>query len=122
MPIARSERHQMPAVAEQRSPERVATATNLPPAPAIVRLTENEPLGPRVMADFDATSAPLRRSVTFHGTPLRFWSTSNSTSMPRSSFLSLSLEVEFWLQTPRTLTPSPPLAEAIGATVSAAPL
>ena len=71
---------------------RVATATTLPCAPEIMRRTENEPLGPRVRRDFEATSAPFRRRVTFHGTPLRFWSTSNSTSMPAVLVLELELD------------------------------
>ena len=73
------------------------------------------------MAVLEATSAPLRRSVTFHGMPLRFWSTSNSTSMPRSSFLSLSFDVELLLQTPADRDAVAALGEAIGAVVRAAP-
>src|SRR5580765_1876739 len=111
----------MPATAVQRSPEeRVATAATLPPGPEITRRMEKEPLGARVIAVVAATTDPLRRRVTFHGTPLRFWSTSNSTSMRPSSWLSLSLAVELFVQTPLTRTPGPPLADAIGATARAA--
>ena len=97
---------QMEAWAVQRSPEaRVATATTVPCAPAITRRREKEPLGAWVVAVVEATSDPFRRRVTFQGTPLRFWSTSNSTSMLPFSRLSLSLAVELCVQTPRTRTP-----------------
>ena len=72
----------------------------MPEAPGVTRCSENEPLGPCVVTIVEATSEPLRRRVTFHGTPLRFWSTSNSTSTPRSSRLSFSLAVELWVQAP----------------------
>jgi hypothetical protein len=94
-------------VAVQRSPTRLADATNVP-APDVRRRNSNEPLGARVVAVADAICEPFRCSVTLHGTALRFWSTSNSTWMPLSSRLSFSLALELCVQVPRTLTPSPP--------------
>jgi hypothetical protein len=61
----------MDAVALQRSPARVAVATILP-VPDETRRYANEPLGARVVTVAEAISEPLRCSVTFHGTALRF--------------------------------------------------
>src|SRR4029079_3589310 len=94
--------------AVQTSPEaRVARALirSVPGRSAIRRRISKEPLGARVMAVSEATRMPLRRSVTFQGTPFRFWSTSNSTSMRPSSRLSSSLLDDCWVQVPRTVTP-----------------
>ncbi len=75
----------MVARAVQRSPFRVAVAAIVAWAPESTRRNSNEPLGARVTFLPEAARAPFLLSVTFHGTPLRFWSTSNSTSMPLSS-------------------------------------
>src|SRR6478736_1492922 len=113
----------MPARAEHLSPlDRVATATTVPVVPEITRRREKDPLGARVVGVAEATTAPFLRSVTFHGVPLRFWSTSNSTSMRLSSRLSFNVAVELCVHCQRTLIGSPPLADASGAETRAAQL
>ena len=111
------------ALAEQRSPTRVARATNRS-APARLPVTKrasNDPLGPRVTRTRLPTCCPFRKSTTRHCTPFRFWSTSNSTSMPPSSSLSFSSDVVALVHDPAT-SMSPSLARADGASSSAAPI
>ena len=84
--------HQLPrlaqivAVALQRSPLDLLRATaliaSLPARSGIFFSTQNEPLGPRVLAVPLKAVLELSLIFTFHFTPLRFWSTSNSTSTP----------------------------------------
>ena len=80
---------------------------------AIRRLTENDPLGGRVMRTPRKTTTPFRLITTFQRRPLRFWSTSNSVSTRPSSCLALSFqfapEPE---QTPVRVTPGLSLAGA----------
>ena len=86
----------------------------------VVLRTLNEPLGALV------TLWPLQKTVpsffsdTSQVCPLRFWSTSNSTSMRPSSGLSLSFQSDVAVQEP-ALTTSPDLAStAPGATLPTA--
>ena len=83
------------ALAEQRSPTRVARATNrsAPGRLPVTKRASNDPLGPRVTRTRRPTCCPFRKRTTASCTPFRFWSTSNSTSMPPSSSLSFSLDV-----------------------------
>lgn len=101
----------------QTSPDRrvaLATTVSLPGPFARRRRTVNDPLGGFVVAAVETTLEPLRVSVTVHRTPLRFWSTSNSTSMRPFSGLSVSFEVEPPVQRPwaRTVLSPPRLARA----------
>ena len=70
----------------------VATMRSRPAALAIRRLTENDPLGGRVMRAPRKTTTPFRLITTFQRRPLRFWSTSNSVSTRPSSCFALSFQ------------------------------
>ena len=117
VPITR----QMEARATHTSPVGLVALATKRSAPALLAVTNrasNEPLGARVTRTRFATCVPFRRRTTFHRTPFRFWSTSNSTSTPASSPLSFSFAVLAFEHVPATRTPS--LAPATGASSSAA--
>jgi hypothetical protein len=77
------------------------------------RFTLNEPLGACVVARVRTATAPSRRIVTFHVTPLRFWSTSNSVSIRAPSGLTFSFAVDAPVQWPATRLASPPPCLAV---------
>ena len=106
------------AEAVQVSPVRIARAVIRPFVPAMWRSRLNEPLGASVVRVAWITRRPSWRISTAHGTPVRFWSTSNSTSRRRLSCLTLSLDVLLTLHLPATRTPSPLLAEALWTVVA----
>src|SRR5699024_5094081 len=78
----------------------VPTIVSVPAGLAVRRSTENEPLGARVVAVPWANAVPLRRSVQFQFWPLRFVSTSNSTSRRPSSGLAFRFQSAAPLQPP----------------------
>jgi len=80
----------------------------------------NEPLGAFVVAFVEVASAPLRRRVTVHRTPLRFWSTSNSVSMRAPSALSLSFADEVFEHLPLARTSPSFASAAVGLSVATA--
>jgi hypothetical protein len=104
-------------VAVQTSPDGLfarAEKRSAPGASGRSRSMLNEPLGPRVVALVATTRSPLWRMRTFQRMPLRFWSTSNSTSMRPSSGPALIFAVEAPVHEPARSTSSSPLAWAEG--------
>ena len=99
----------------QLSPVRALVAlarmVSAPARLAMRRSTSNEPLGGWVVRLPANTCTPLSVIRTDQVWPLRFESTSNSTSRRPSSGLALSFQSEAPVQEPRRMT-SPSLAEA----------